>query len=432
VEPGSSVSHWTKAATSPDLLMEPVLSAGLFSGTDLTDCLFKDIGWSVTSCSFAGVNQAPSVTASPSIGVTEDVQSNLTGISFSDPDAASGSLTAIFTVASGALKSPTCTGIGVSGSAAARTLQGTLTNLNACLAGNNLKFTTAQDATTSVLLSISINDNGNTGSGGAKMGMGSSMLTVSAVNDAPSIAAPGSIQVTEDAASNVTGISFADVDAGAGSLTATFGVGSGSLNSPACTGVTAGGTATARTLAGTLTNLNACLGGNNLKFTTASNTTTSVTLNVQLNDNGNTGSGGAKAATPVNVMLNVTAVNDAPTLNAITDPAPIPVSSGLQTINLSGISAGPNESQTLTVSAGSSNTGLIPNPSVTYISPNATGSIAYTPVAGQTGSAMVTVTVMDNGGTANGGVNQTSRVFNVSVGLIVNNIFSNGFETPTP
>ena len=62
--------------------------------------------------------------------------------------------------------------------------------------------------------------------------------------------------------------------------------------------------------------------------------------------------------------INVTAVNDAPTLNAIPDPAPIPQDSGLQTVNLSGITEGPaNEStQTVTVSAVSNNIGLIPEP----------------------------------------------------------------------
>lgn len=44
---GSSISHFTKAATSPDLLMEPVLSNGLVNQVDLTYSLFKDIGWKV-------------------------------------------------------------------------------------------------------------------------------------------------------------------------------------------------------------------------------------------------------------------------------------------------------------------------------------------------------------------------------------------------
>lgn len=45
--PGSSVSHWTLEA-SPDLLMEPILSAGLFDQVDLTIDLFADIGWQTT------------------------------------------------------------------------------------------------------------------------------------------------------------------------------------------------------------------------------------------------------------------------------------------------------------------------------------------------------------------------------------------------
>lgn len=46
-EPGSSIAHYTKAATMPDLLMEPVLSNGLINQVDLTYSLFKDIGWKV-------------------------------------------------------------------------------------------------------------------------------------------------------------------------------------------------------------------------------------------------------------------------------------------------------------------------------------------------------------------------------------------------
>ena len=46
-EPGSSIAHYTKAATTPDLLMEPVLSNGLVNQVDLTYSLFKDIGWKV-------------------------------------------------------------------------------------------------------------------------------------------------------------------------------------------------------------------------------------------------------------------------------------------------------------------------------------------------------------------------------------------------
>ena len=68
-----------------------------------------------------------------------------------------------------------------------------------------------------------------------------------------------------------------------------------------------------------------------------------------------------------------------------------------QTIPLSGITAGFNESQVLQVTATSDNVGLIPDPAVDYTSPSATGSLLLTPVAGQYGSATITVTITDGG-----------------------------------
>ena len=60
----------------------------------------------------------------------------------------------------------------------------------------------------------------------------------------------------------------------------------------------------------------------------------------------------------------------------IASPAPILEDSGLQTINLAGISAGPSElSQTLTLTATSSDISIIPNPTVTYSSPGTTGTL---------------------------------------------------------
>ena len=90
---------------------------------------------------------------------------------------------------------------------------------------------------------------------------------------------------------------------------------------------------------------------------------------------------------------------------------------GQQTVNLSGITAGGSETQTLTVTASSNNTALI-NPSITYTSPNSTGTLTFTPAANSFGTATVTVTVTDNGGTENGGVDQTQVQFLVTVNSV--------------
>jgi List-Bact-rpt repeat protein/fibronectin type III domain protein len=106
--------------------------------------------------------------------------------------------------------------------------------------------------------------------------------------------------------------------------------------------------------------------------------------------------------------------NQAPTLNAIANLT-ISENAAQQTVNLSGITSGsPTESQTLTVTATSDNTGLIPNPSVTYTSPNTTGTLRFTPVANANGLATMTVTVND-GQASN---NLTTRTFKVTVNSV--------------
>ena len=111
--------------------------------------------------------------------------------------------------------------------------------------------------------------------------------------------------------------------------------------------------------------------------------------------------------------ITITTVNIAPTLNPIANPAPIFENPGLQTINLSGITPGGGQAQTISsIVAVSNNTTLIPTPTIIYTSPNTSGSLSFTPVANTFGTATISVTVTDNGGTANGGVatvTQSSR-----------------------
>lgn len=105
------------------------------------------------------------------------------------------------------------------------------------------------------------------------------------------------------------------------------------------------------------------------------------------------------------------APNTPPTISRIDDVF-IDEDAGVQTVKLSGISSGSaRESQTLTVTARSADTALIPNPTVTYTSPGATGVLTFAPAANANGVTTITVTVND-GGAAN---NTTSVAFRVTV-----------------
>jgi hypothetical protein len=100
-----------------------------------------------------------------------------------------------------------------------------------------------------------------------------------------------------------------------------------------------------------------------------------------------------------------------PTLNPISNLS-IKENAGLQTVNLTGISLG--SGQVVTISAASSNPALIANPTVTYSSPAAAGTLAFLPVANVSGTATITVT-------ANNGLPQSNLVaqtFTVTIAAV--------------
>ncbi|MGH7138247.1 MAG: DUF4214 domain-containing protein, partial [Pirellulales bacterium] len=139
-----------------------------------------------------------------------------------------------------------------------------------------------------------------------------------------------------------------------------------------------------------------------------------ATLSVQAT-NHPTGAGQQPLSSNVQTAtLVVKAINDPPTLDPIANQT-VASTAGEQQVPLTGITAGLNESQTLIITATSSNTGIVANPTVSYTNPNTTGTLFYTPVAGASGTATITVTVTDNGGILNGGVNTFSQSFTVTV-----------------
>jgi methionine-rich copper-binding protein CopC len=107
-------------------------------------------------------------------------------------------------------------------------------------------------------------------------------------------------------------------------------------------------------------------------------------------------------------------VNKAPTLDAISNVT-VSADAPPQNINLTGISAGAGESfQSLTITATSSNTAILPHPTVSYTNPNSTGTLTFTPQS-NVGTVTMTVKVKDDGGTANGGIDEIVRTFTIDL-----------------
>ncbi len=98
----------------------------------------------------------------------------------------------------------------------------------------------------------------------------------------------------------------------------------------------------------------------------------------------------------INTVSNYTVCQDAPTT----------------TVSLSGIGDGSaSETQTVSFSVFSSNTTLLPTPTLTYAHPNTNGTLTFKPNIGQSGTSVVTVTAYD-GGPNN---SQTIKTFTVTV-----------------
>ncbi|NEU06790.1 T9SS type B sorting domain-containing protein, partial [Flavihumibacter sp. R14] len=110
------------------------------------------------------------------------------------------------------------------------------------------------------------------------------------------------------------------------------------------------------------------------------------------------------------VTIDLKDVNEAPTLAAVANQV-VCYTSAPQQINLGGISAGPEGSrQSLNLSVSSSNTAMFAELKISN-----EGRLSYRVKEGMSGKATVTVTVRDNGGTDNGGVDTYSKDFTITV-----------------
>ena len=166
---------------------------------------------------------------------------------------------------------------------------------------------------------ISIKDDGGTANGGADTkGIGiASLVTISAVNDAPAISAPATATAAEEtplvfSVANGNPIVISDVDAGAGLVSVTVSISNGTATLASIVGVnTVSGDGTGTiSLYGTLTSINNALNG--LTFVAASNYDETSRININVNDFGNTGPGFVMLEDSHTIDVTITPVNDAP------------------------------------------------------------------------------------------------------------------------
>ena len=259
----------------------------------------------------------------------------------------------------------------------------------------SLTFTPALDANGSAIITVTVNDGGTSNNTFTR----TFTVTVSPVNQPPTLNSIADLRINENSGQQT--VNLAGITSGAANENQVLTVSAVSSNPNLVPNPTAHYTSANTT--GTLT------------FTPGLNANGSAIITVTVNDGGANNNIVTQTFT-----VTVNPVNQPPTLNPINNLT-INENAGQQTVNLSGISSGAaNENQFLTVSATSSNPGLVPNPTVNYSSANTSGSLTFTPVSNTNGTAIITVTIND-GGTSNNIVVQT---------FTVNVLFSNDHTPP--
>ncbi|MBP7352984.1 MAG: DUF4347 domain-containing protein [Comamonas sp.] len=381
------------------------------------------------------VNDSPVISAPTNVTVTEDTLSPVTGIILSDVDSASGTLT--LTVGAGNLSGTSGSGVTVGGTGTALTLSGTLSAINNFIAAGSLKYTAALNSNTSVTLGLSL-DTASVSTDTRNLS-----LDITPVNDAPTISGPVSINVTEDVAQSMAGITFGDVDASTGSVRVIFSVanGNGTFTAIASSGVTVTNDGTnAITLEGTVADINTLVSNGRLTYLGAANATGVKTMSISINDNGNTGSGGALQVN-ANISLVIAAVNDAPVNNlpaaqtVFQDGSLVFNSANGNLITITDVDAGGNTVKLSLTSVngqmtlgsivglsfstgdGTNDTSMVFTGTLAAINAALNG-LTFTPLAGYNGTGSITVESDDQGYSGAGGVKTDADVLSITIAPI--------------
>lgn len=253
--------------------------------------------------------------------VNEDTNTTLTGIGVADVDLGNNALSVTLSAGQGNLTLGSTAGLTfVSGGngEASMTFTGTLSSVNSAL--SSFAYRGAPDYSGPDTISVTVSDQGFSGSGGAQTTSGSVPVTVAAVNDAPAVSGLlATYTVYENTDAVITGIGISDPDVGAGDLTVALAVSHGAVSLGTVAGLTftngANGLA-AFTFTGPAASVYAALGS--LTYRGEVNYVGPDTLSLSVSDQGNTGAGGDLTGS-ASAAITVAAVNTEPSFTQVVD-----------------------------------------------------------------------------------------------------------------
>ena len=357
----------------------------LISANDTNSTATRTVNINVTP-----VNDSPTLSLSAgSQSVDEDTPLALTIVT-TDIDSGNTIIRSILTAPNGRLTLGTPGAVGFEGGTRnggnTLSLIGTIGAIATAL--TNVTYQGAKDYNGADTITVTVNDQGATGAGGALSVSSSLDITVNPINDAPTFTLrTNGLTVNEDSgaqtASLATNIFAGAVDEQA-QQTLSFNIDSNSNTGLFSVQPTISATG-------------------DLTYTPAANAFGSAVIVVSLIDSGSNTPPNVNTSAQKTFTINVLPVNDAPSFSLLgssltvdEDALPAPIQWA------SGITAGPGESPPQTVNFLVTNN----NASLFSVAPTITpnGSLNYTLAANANGAATVTVQLKDNGGVDRGGV----------------------------
>ncbi|MBF0448925.1 MAG: cadherin domain-containing protein [Magnetococcales bacterium] len=259
-------------------------------------------------------------------------------------------------------------------------------------------------------LTVAVSDNYVNAFGEAKPGIASATITIQVgnVNETPTVAAASAQTVLEDIATNLDDIVVADPDIGSlstNTLIVTLETSNGTVTAGGTTGLTVtGNSSSTLSLTGTPTDLNIAL--TKLYYTGNENFVGTDTLDITVTDTDKK----TPLKTATAMTLTIEPVNDQPSFTLSSTQETLQEDAGAQSYNsfaadLAANGGSDEADQTFSFTVSNDNSQLFASqPAI-----DSSGKLTFTPADNAFGTAVLTITLTDSGGTDNEGVDTTAE-----------------------